>query len=290
MTSSLAASAVDVRNVLLATDFSRCSERALRYALSIAQRHSSKLYLFHAVPATRGHIDDTYDSAWNEAGSWHTHLRKQEELHGVEEEMIVSKGDTWETMASFIQDKSIDLVVVGTHGRTGFRKLVLGSVAETIFRHARCPVLTVGPKVRRPQSLDSHRQVLVPIDFSEHSESALPYAELIALQSRSGVTLLHVLPSTLEKGNPLDEQARWAQSRLRDVARRAGILTYGAELLVRTGTPVETILKVSREIRAELILMGIHAPGGLAGHTPWPNAYMVVCGATCPVLTVRSKN
>jgi nucleotide-binding universal stress UspA family protein len=290
MTATLAATAVEIRNILLATDFSHCSERALKYALSIAQRHSSKLYFFHAVPSALRGDEDANNAAWREAQSWDTHMRTHRELQGIEEEIIVREGDVWEEMAPVIQDKSIDLVIVGTHGRTGFNKLMLGSVAETIFRNALCPVLTVGPKVRRPQSLDDHRRVLVPIAFSEHSETVLPYAELIARQSHSGVTLLHVLPQAIEPSDLSDEQRRWTQSHLRDAARREGILTYGTELLVRRGTPVDTILKVSRQIRAELILMGIRAPFGLADHRMWPNAYMVVCGATCPVLTVRSTN
>lgn len=288
MTTGPITTAVEIRNILMATDFSRFSERALRYALNVAQRHSSKLYLFHAVPSTHESHNDGYEAAWRDAQSLDTHMRIRGELEGINQEIIIREGDIWKEMASIIRDKSIDVVIVGTHGRTGFKKLVLGSVAETIFRHALCPVLTVGPKVRRPQSLDDHRQVLVPVDFSGHSETVLPYAEMIAGQHHSGVTLLHVLPPATESSDVSDEEIRWTHSHLRDVARRKGILTYGAELLVRRGTPVETILKVSKEVRAELILMGIRAPSGLADHKMWPNAYLVVCSATCPVLTVRS--
>ncbi len=279
-----------LRNILVATDFSNASRKALKHALFIADRNHSKLYLFHAVTWTGALIegastwDDAANLAWREAYEVEKHLRVQGALDGIQDEVIVRKGDVWEAMSPVINQASIDLVVVGTHGRTGLQKLVLGSAAEKVFRHATCPVLTVGPRSRYPRERRRPFQILYPTDFSPQSQAVLPYATLLMRRTQARLALLHVLDTEL--GEPWVTASK---SRLQKMAQREGAFAFGAELLVRRGDPAQKILEVGNEIRADLIVMGVRAPSGIADHRMWPIAYTVVCGSQSPVLTVRGE-
>jgi nucleotide-binding universal stress UspA family protein len=278
---------VSLRNILVATDFSGASRRALRHALFIANRNHSKLYLFHAVPHDR-YVRTTWDEcitlAWHQAQDLEKELLGEGALDGIQDEVIVRKGGVWEAMLPVIQEASIDLVVIGTHGRAGLRKLVLGSVAEKVFRHAPCPVLTVGPTCRYPRERRRPWQILYSTDFSPQSEAALLYAGLLTRRTHARLAFLHVLDADAN-----DQWVRFSESRLREMAQREGAFAFGTELLVRCGEPAQKILEVAKEIRADLIVMGVRASSGLGDHRMWPVAYSIVCGSRCPVLTARGQ-
>jgi nucleotide-binding universal stress UspA family protein len=284
-----AAIEISLRNILVATDFSRASDRALKHALFIANQNHSKIYLFHAVPRESVLDDpDTLDEAaalaLRQERDVQAHVAVQRGLERTQTEVITREGDVWEAMLPVIKQASIDLVVVGAHGQTGLGKLVLGSVAEKVFRHAPCPVLTVGPTSRSPRERHRSRQILYPTDFSPNSEAALPYAGLLARQTHARLAFLHVLDD--EATRPWVETS---ESRLRAMVQREGAFTWGAELLIRRGEPAQRILEVEKEIRADLIVMGVRSSQGLGDHRMWPIAYTVVSSSHCPVLTVRRE-
>src|SRR5207248_11055703 len=101
----------------------------------------------------------------------------------------------WEVLERLIERHEIDLFVLGTHGRQGLSKLVMGSAAEEIFRRARCPVLTVGPKAARdPGNFENWKTILFATDFSAGSLKALPYALSLAEENEAKLILLHLVP------------------------------------------------------------------------------------------------
>lgn len=136
---------VAVQRILVATDFSEWSRRALLAALGIAQRYASHLQVVHVVPsegygvAGTGMLD-AVNFAWHNPRDLESEFLQKEYLEGIRYRISVEKGDVWPVVSRIIEEESVDLVVVGTHGRSGVGRLLLGSVAETIFRQSPCPV------------------------------------------------------------------------------------------------------------------------------------------------------
>jgi nucleotide-binding universal stress UspA family protein len=161
---------VSVRNIAFATDCSTESYAALPFAAEFAKRYGAKIWGFHvASPHTlygRPYVyaptlERSVPDLSRELGA-----EFEERLRGIPYEVsVIEHTDTWGALSSFLEKNHIDVLVMGTHGRTGFGKVVLGSVAETVFRQCQCPVLTVGPKVvRRPDQRT--KEILYATDFS----------------------------------------------------------------------------------------------------------------------------
>jgi nucleotide-binding universal stress UspA family protein len=204
----------------------------------------------------------------------------------------------WEELQSIISHNQIDLVVLGTHGRRGLGKMLLGSVAEEVFRQANGLVLTVGPNSYPFDFAKTRPKFLFATDFGEGSLRALPHAISVANHLRAKLTLLHVVPAA-----PIPEHPSHEVLALRDPPRMAcfrqleQLLTHEQELalppefFVHFGLPSERILQLASELKADLIFMGLRRSTHIASasHLPWATAYDVVCCAGCPVLTVRSE-
>jgi nucleotide-binding universal stress UspA family protein len=306
------ARAVDVqlRSILLATDFSPSSERALRHAISIARYFNSRLYLVHVVSSLGltmvgpEAIVTSTSLAQRDAALMERKLILNGDLRELQHQVIVRAGDVWEELQNVLRHEHIDLVVIGTHSRTGIMKLVLGSVAEQIFRHACCPVLTVGPRSPAQAALPTAKEVrplLFPTDFSDASLTALPYAVSLANRIKAQLVLIHLLPHV-----PPAEGTRWYSAddvmRLRHEAQVAASqrleqLTVNAGLetkplcIAKIADPAEGVLLAAKALHASCIIMGLHRKKhvDLASHLLWSTAYEVVCGADCSVLTVRTS-
>ena len=191
---------VAFKNILFATDFSDVSQRALLHALAMAKRFDAKLTVIHVappesqVPVPMEPVPLEVDWQKQRAAECMRHLEEFEPLHMYPHETVLKQGNPWPEMAELIETMSIDLIVLGTHGRGMLGTLLLGSVAEQVLRHATCPVLTVGPDVLH--SLVDHQRlshVLFATDFSDGSQRALPYALSLAEENNAELTLMHVL-------------------------------------------------------------------------------------------------
>lgn len=288
---------ISLKRILIATDFSECSERALLVSLGIAQQYGAKLHVVHAVPSEGYGVAGAgmlgaVNFARHVARSLESELLKKGYLEGIGYQISVQKGEVWPVVSRTVEEERIDLVVVGTHGRGGLGKLLLGSVAEKIFRQARCPVLTVGPKFQPSFPLTAQlRGVLFPTDFSPQSEHALPYAASLAQEHQAQLIFLHVVQSTEnETIYNQDRVLRHARARLQQLMASATGLAREPEFIVETGHPAQAIVRVAAERGAELIVLGVRAPASLAGRLGWSTAHGVVREARCPVLTVRSAD
>lgn len=224
-------------------------------------------------------------------------------LWQVGHQIVVRQGEIWNELQTVMRERSIDMVVVGTHGRGGLKKLVLGSVAEQIFRQACCRVLTVGPGSPAEAQLEATgalRPLLFATDFTEASLQALPHAISFANDRRTRLVVLHVLsPVPHVESNrwytagdvvhlQAEEQAR-VRRHLEKLVEQAP-LVLEPEFVVESGEPAEGILRVAETHHAEAIVMGLRRRTHVdsLAHLPWSNAYQVVCNAVCPVLTIRS--
>lgn len=286
---------VMVQNILYATDFSPFSQRALRYAMAVARRFGSKIYAvnvitpgaYQSVPpeiwaATREVVEDAARAEMEKLGR---------DLRGVPHQLMLRHGMMWETLEETIKRARIDFIVMGTHGRTGFERLLLGSVAEEVFRQAPCPVLTVGPHV--PAEIPGENEfsrVIYATDFSIESSEALPYATSFAQEYQARLTLLHVITRQLE---PLEESSNLVpanQQRLEEMLPEGADLWCKPEFEVRFGRGGEEIVSEAKRKAVNLIVLGVRGPRGpVLGttHVTPATAHYVVAHAECPVLTVR---
>jgi nucleotide-binding universal stress UspA family protein len=286
-----ASTTLSLKTLLVATDFSPASENALRFAVNLSRVYGAKLVLAHVLPppqeaVTEHRICDHDVKLRAETEARLAKLGDFEGSSGVEHEEVILEGSPQETVADFIGKREPDLVVVGTHGRTGFRELLMGSVAEAIFRHTDCPVITVGPRVRFPH-VDSAKieKVLLASDL-QGNQHALPYALSIARENNARLLMVHVLEGTGVL--PFDVPDRFAAAAKKQMWQTLADQGYTGtpELIVEMGRPAREILATASIQDVDLIVMGVHT-GSASSHAPWAVAHQVVGRASCPVLTVR---
>src|SRR5208283_3842391 len=212
--------AISVKNVLYATDFSSTAEAAFPYATAICRRFGSTLHVVHVISdanllLTTGCTDCvSVNMAYEDvaADAQEKIKRIASRLRGIPHRSYVRRGQIWPNLRGIATEGGIDLLVVGSHGRTGFGKLLLGSVAEDILRHASCPVLTVGPKVAghdklpdyvnhkrdlAPSELDL-RQILFATNFAQNAASIAQTAVSLAEEFEAQLTVMHVIEDYAE--------------------------------------------------------------------------------------------
>jgi len=277
-------------HILIAVDFSPISLAALRHALGIASRYRSTVSLLHVIDAViyggsgPGGISADTDSALRDCENLKNSLKNEGFLtEGLTLQTLVKVGPVWKTIKETAEQARSALLVLGTHGRTGFSKLLLGSVAECAFKEAPCPVLTVGSRVARSKSAGTQaKRFLVPTDLSAESINALPYGMSLATMTGGDVTLLHVLNPNATVGAGELEATRMDEL-LQEHYRGKDV----ANLVVERGAPADTIVKFADQHEMDMVVMGLRAwaPNGPA---MWHTAYKVVTQARCPVLTLRS--
>jgi nucleotide-binding universal stress UspA family protein len=290
-----AAKRISIGKIMVTTDFSEVSDRALDFAIALARRYDARIYLAHVITPDPFQFAEpqlaqaTYEKVRQAAEEGITDILISGKLRGVPHEVLMEEGNVWPCLDALIVKNEIDLVVVGTHGRGKVQKLLIGSVAEEIFRKADCAVLTVGPAVKNPGGKEVElNHILFATDFGPGAEKAADYAFSLAQEHNATLTLLHVIESAAAY-----TEESVARQREINVVRMKQLMPPGSENWCKPefrttfGTAVEEILVAARESNADLIVMGAKARKSLAGHAPLTIAYNVVSKAPCPVLTVR---
>lgn len=292
-------------HILHPTDLSAAAAPGLGYATAIARWYQAHLTVLHVVPtfdaqpvppAAFGEAEQiVFPPSRDVVLEEMRRVVADDTLSDIRHELSVAEGDP----APVILDRALtlraDLVVLGTHGRRGFDRLIHGSVAERVVQRAPCPVLMIPPHAGPAPSEPIFKRILCPIDFSAASEQALGFALDLASQSNGAVTTIHVVDWMAE--DPLTTTSEFDiagyQEQLATEARRK--LTALAEAephpwcevepIVASGRSHREILRYAADTSADLIVMGTHGRGGvnLFGST----THQVVRAATCPVLVVR---
>jgi len=285
------AAPITVRNILVATDFSAVSEVALLYALGIARRTRAKVYVANVVADAYGISSDSQqralNDAWRDAHAMMTDHFIAGRLDGIEHQLLVEPGEVWTKLSEMISKYEIDFLVTGTRGRSRIAKLLLGSTAETIFRQAPCPVLTVGPRAKRKVPPEGPKKILFCTGFSAHSLNAGRHALWLAEQQSALLILLHVSKEETISGAQRREVAMLGEHRLRALIPSTARLAQEPKFLVEFGTAANRILAVAHREKPDLIVLGVRQPEGFARRLKWATAYELVTHAPCPVLTVR---
>jgi nucleotide-binding universal stress UspA family protein len=302
---------IGFKQILLATDFSEGSQRAFAYATAVARQYGSVLSVVHVIPP------EPRDPIPLEPLPRQLNRRRldaEEELkklgarmNNLDHHLLLEQGSVWDALARVVQREKIDLLVLGTHGRGGLKKLVLGSVAEEVLRLAPCPVLTIGPHVPPAGSdIIEFRRILFLTDFGPASLRAFPYALSLAEEHQAKLVLLHMVspmpaadltpPAYGSSAYVADEFMKWQRtmrdestSKLRLLLPDDAKLAVEPEYVVGTDFLPEGILDLAATHKTELIVMGANRTPSprLAAHMPWALTHEVICQAKCPVLTVN---
>jgi nucleotide-binding universal stress UspA family protein len=301
---------VQINHVLCPVDFSDFSRRALDHAIAVAKWYGCRLTVMyvHHVPLPGLALASPLAPATVEGLVLSPAQREQlqqelrtfisaDALGSLAVELSIAEGDVADEILA--QAQSADMVVMGTHGRSGFEHLVLGSVTEKLLRKVACPMLTI-PRATA-DATDTvpalFHHIVAAVDFSEASLHALTFAVSLAEEADAHLTLLHVidLPPELEAWIAESEQGRthleqWRQGSMK---RLHGLVPDEARTYchvderVETGQAYRQVLRVAAERRAGLIVIGAHGRGVVERMFVGSTAQHVVRQAVCPVLTIR---
>lgn len=294
---------IRIKNVLCPVDFSDISQRALDHAAAIAHWYEAKLtllYVFVTLPtmdlpplvledADRVRIESDMRRMAAGVPSGVSVAVRVEQTESAHKEILAQLAAT-----------QADLLVLGTHGRSGFQRLFLGSVTEKVIRKATCPTLVVPPRASDvpADAPVRFRRILCPIDFAESSLSALAYALNLAKDADAHLTLLHVIEMPPElRAHPLAPDfdvdrihaaaEADARRRLRDLVPDQARTYCTVETDVVEGRAYRRVLQRAAEEGADLIVMGVHGRGAVDLLVFGSTTHHVIRAAACPVLIVH---
>jgi nucleotide-binding universal stress UspA family protein len=288
----------DIRRILCPTDFSEFSDIAFRYALSIAQHYRSKLFVEHVVESWQ-HPEAAFVPA-------HYYLEFQSRLlhkgedelqrfvkhhasNGIQPEPVVEQGIAADSILALAEAQKVDLIVMGTHGRRGFDRLMVGSVTERVLRKASCPVLAVHKPSHdflssRDQDPSHLNRILFCTDFSENSLRALSHALSLTAEYNAELTLLHVLK---DGGSSIDEATAMEQLDSLIPAEKLKAGRIRSRSVVRRGSAYEQIIQLALEAQTDVVIMAVRGRGALNAAVFGSTTYRVIQLGPCPVLAVH---
>jgi nucleotide-binding universal stress UspA family protein len=286
---------ITLQQILAAIDFSDCMARVLSCSLGLAQRYAARLKLLYCVDPTPYNlgtpeaVESACDCARRDMEKLVSRLRSKNVGQEIEIEPKVEAGDVATVLAGAVENLNQGLVVVGTHGRTGWRKLVLGSVAEKVVDSASCPVLTVGPLYSRTRIQEfGPESILLAVDSSVRSRLAESYALSLARKYNSRLTRVDF--SEPGPGRVLAQgmEYKWPDSESSPALIATESLS-GALSPAQCGARSDQILRVAEHVAADLLVLPVARDYRFTDRFASTDSYRVVCGSPCPVLTVRSQ-
>jgi nucleotide-binding universal stress UspA family protein len=297
---------IEIKRIVCPTDFSDFSKRALDHALALAQWYEAEISVLHVIPRVLmapelyPYLQDAVtldpevrERALSELGRFVHRARKT----GVATEVRLEEGDAMEEILKLAIRLPAHLLVMGTHGRRGFERWILGSVAEKVLRKIPCPVMTVSRIAGDTREKVLFKKILCPIDFSACSVKALEYAISLAEEADGQLILLHVLESVFEEAGDMaalavadyrDYLKRNALERLEQAVPEEARNWCQPEAIVASGRSYQQVLKYAAERDAELIVMGVRGRSSVDLTLFGSTTQHVVRAAKCPVLTIRS--
>jgi nucleotide-binding universal stress UspA family protein len=301
---------MNVRRILCPIDFSEPSAHALEQATRLAGWYSARVAVLHVRPTVTPHPDMPAGgpvAPWLVAELDELRQRVTAACHapaaaGADVEAMVTAGEPVREILDRARTLPADLIVMGTHGLSGFQHLVLGSVTEKVLRKAGCPVLTVPPRAQT--AMTPFSQLLCAVDFSDSSLQAVAFAASLAAASGARLRLLHVIEwpwheaslPELEGVPPAQAAAIGEYRRYLEAAARTSLDALGATAVpaeaittgVRFGRPYVELLDEARRAPADLIVLGVRGRGAADLAFFGSTANHVVRSASCPVLTIRA--
>jgi nucleotide-binding universal stress UspA family protein len=292
-----------VKRVLCPIDFSDASRHALDHAVMMAGWFRSTLTVMHVrhpvflvePPILFADLADsslgTLEEVEARLQTWLEPVRAA----GIAcDALAVDGNNPASRIVEAVAQLDADLVVMGTHGRRGFERLMLGSATERVVRTATCPVVTVPPPTVTTSALP-FRRVMCAVDFSDSSLNAVRFARSLAQESNSALTLLHVLEWPPEsEALAMFDMTEYRDAVRRDAEERLAKLAQDPEFEGRrpairlvNGKPHEQILAVAVEDQTDIIVLGVHGRNPIDLMLFGSTTNQVIRRARCPVLTLR---
>jgi nucleotide-binding universal stress UspA family protein len=298
---------VEIKRILCPVDLSQLSHHALDHARALAQWYEADITVLHVFTVP---VPLMPAAGMAEAYPPLPLPQPQEIAEDVRRfcglgdgrldprmNVIVIEGLPAKEIVRHAETLPADLLVMGTHGRGGFERLLLGSVTERVLRTTDVPVLTVPSPVERPGSV-LYKTIVCPIDFSDASTRALEYALSLAEETNAHLLLLHVIegvidPSQLREVSHFSVPEYYrhleedAMARLKTAIPEDARVWCTPDERLASGKPHREILRIAEETSAEIIVMGVHGKGAFSRRVLGSTTHHVIRGAGCPVLTLR---
>ena len=288
---TLTSTSVAFEHILVPTDFSEASERALGYAKSVARRYQSDLFLIH-VNQPINPVSPP-EATWIDMQPIQVQLGEQMEQAGMalrsegfRAKALSVPGTVQEEILSSIIANKIDLVVMGTHGKRGLDRLILGSETEDVQQRVNCPILVIGPAVPASGKDAWHPRRVICATTLDPTTAAIPaYAYLLAQQHQADFLLVH-----LQDLNKPEMKTDW--SAFEEAMAQHLPSGIKANRITRTlfsdSLPGHQIVEVAKERHADLIVMGARIGSAVATHFIRGTSAQVYAEAHCPVLVMHS--
>jgi nucleotide-binding universal stress UspA family protein len=289
MPTARTATAATFKNILFLTDFSHASAGALAYSLAFARHFKARLFPAHVMDPVlpQSGVVPGEQAVKDEEEQKQRQLSRMVEYNGISFQPLLSRCDFEVAMAHWISEHGIDLVVVGTHGRKGVQRFLLGSTSEVVLHNATCPVLTIGPHVDTPRifslTLDN---VLFAAELAAQSRHAIEYALALAAEQHAHLTLLHVLPEESRNYPDRTRVLRFAIDEMQRLLPPSASSCCKTKLAVEAGDPAERIVQHARDERTDLIVMGLAGNSDFSFKGDSGVTQRVIGAAPCPVLSV----
>jgi nucleotide-binding universal stress UspA family protein len=281
-------SRIRFKSILLATDLGTASSPAQAYALQLAHMFGAHLFVLHVEtdpglsPRCKEAVLPTTPQTSN------PEIAELEELlrfSGVPFTLLLEHGEVHEALNRVADERGIDLIVLGSHGRKGISHLLQGSMAESVGRSSSRPVITVGPNALTGFGT-SVKTIIYATDFSDESKLALPYAASLAQEVHAHLAILHVAPRTERLVRDRVHVEAYLMNRLKGLAPQSQLPWCTASYEIAFGDPAKEILKMASERSGDLIVLGLHRSIEFTSHFPERLSYSVIREAPCPVLSV----
>jgi nucleotide-binding universal stress UspA family protein len=303
---------LQIKNILCPIDFSESSRHAFDRAVSVARCYDARIFVLHVLPAPSAVPAIVYGPEG--PGLFGMHGDRDQVLaelprflaleHGIGtpiDYLVVDAPSAEKEILVQADRLRADLVVIGTHGRSGFDRLVLGSVAERVLRKSTVPVMTIPPHGADvvPAARDPFLRILYATDLSPGSTDALRYAASLAQHGAAELAIIHVVEPLQVGHDPIigssfDVAAYHAALeqdaiiRLRNFVPEPIRLGCDTRDVVTKGKPYVEILRTAAERNSDLIVLGVHGRHALDRLVFGSTAEHIVRRAVCPVLTVRA--
>jgi nucleotide-binding universal stress UspA family protein len=290
----LETSNLEIRNILVATDYSAPAHRALEAAIAIGEVYGAGLLLAHAsfsssfaggegvVPA-----EFLIDQLAEDKKQMEELVANQSALTRLRLDTVVEYADPVTLVKRLVETNKIDLIVVGSQGASGLERLALGSVAESIANNLTVPVLIIGPLARNEREL--FKSIVFATDLSSTGLRPAQYASSFAERFHSQLLVMHVIEEPLHNiSAQLEVEARLLQD-MQSLLPKDADLSFYPQFRIEHGRPAERIIETARSVKANLLILGARRQHALADHLPWLTISKVVREAGCGVLVIRNR-
>src|SRR5215470_1350790 len=293
---------MQLKSILCPIDFSEFSAAAYQYALSLAEYYQSRLVVLNIVELWKYPFADyaayeadfaKFSQAVDEGGEERLREFVKQYSGNVRPELVVLQGNSSDSILSFAQTENLDVIVMGTHGRRGFDRLVLGSTTDKTIRKAPCPVLVVSKSSHNLMTTAAdgrHRlsRILFCTDFSDNSELARGYAISVASEYGAELTLLHVSEEHARDLTRADAVITELTEELGRLISKEERKNLNIKTTVRFGKPYEEIVQHAQETQTSLIIMTARGGDSVDRAVFGSTTYRVIQLGPCPVLAVHS--